>query len=77
MFSLPCSDEHHLIMCLQVGDGSNSCLVGLRQDFRHVDLQQLTYQFRTAKHRIIITDYDGTLTSETDSKASIISSTIV
>lgn len=52
----------------QVGHGSNTCLVSLRQDFNKLNVDTLTYQFRRASHRIIITDYDGTLTSETDSK---------
>jgi trehalose 6-phosphate synthase/phosphatase len=51
---------------VQVGWGSNVCLIGLRKNFVHLDAGDINFHFRRASKRLMIFDYDGTLTSETD-----------
>lgn len=51
---------------VQVGWGSNVSLIGLRKNFHHLSPEDINIQFRQAHGRILIFDYDGTLTSETD-----------
>jgi trehalose 6-phosphate synthase/phosphatase len=51
---------------VQVGWGSNVCLIGLRKNFAHLDSGDINFHFRRASRRLLIFDYDGTLTSESD-----------
>lgn len=51
---------------VQVGWGSNVCLIGLRKNFQHLEADDINFNFRRANRRVLIFDYDGTLTSETD-----------
>ena len=56
-------DELNLV---QVGWGSNVSLIGLRKNFHHLNLEDVNMNFRHSHRRVLILDYDGTLTSETD-----------
>ena len=47
---------------VQVGWGSNVKLVGLRSDFTHLDEEAVTAAYRRAERRVLLLDYDGTLT---------------
>jgi trehalose-phosphatase len=47
---------------VQVGWGSNVKLVGLRSDFTHLDEESVTAAYRRAERRVLLLDYDGTLT---------------
>lgn len=57
------ADDLNLV---QVGWGSNVSLIGLRKNFHHLNPDDINVHFRRAHRRILIFDYDGTLTSETD-----------
>jgi len=48
---------------VQVGWGSNVKLMGLRSDFTHLDEELVTAAYRRAERRVLLLDYDGTLTS--------------
>jgi len=47
---------------VQVGWGSNVKLMGLRSDFTHLDEEIVTATYRKAERRVLLLDYDGTLT---------------
>ena len=47
---------------VQVGWGSNVKLMGLRSDFAHLEDDAITTAYRKAGKRVILLDYDGTLT---------------
>jgi len=47
---------------VQVGWGSNVKLMGLRSDFAHLDEDSITVAYRKANTRVLLLDYDGTLT---------------
>ena len=47
---------------VQVGWGSNVKLMGLRSDFAHLEDDAITTAYRKARRRVILLDYDGTLT---------------
>jgi len=47
---------------VQVGWGSNVKLMGLRSDFTHLDEEAVTATYRKAERRVLLLDYDGTLT---------------
>lgn len=47
---------------VQVGWGSNVKLVGLRSDFTHLEEELVTQAYRRAERRVLLLDYDGTLT---------------
>ena len=56
---------------VQVGWGSNVKLMGLRSDFAHLEDDAVTTAYRKAGKRVILLDYDGTLTPlEKSSEAS-------
>ena len=47
---------------VQVGWGSNVKLMGLRSDFAHLEDDMITVAYRRATRRVLLLDYDGTLT---------------
>ena len=47
---------------VQVGWGSNVKLMGLRSDFAHLEDDAITVAYRKANKRVLLLDYDGTLT---------------
>ena len=47
---------------VQVGWGSNVKLMGLRSDFAHLEDDSITVAYRKANTRVLLLDYDGTLT---------------
>ena len=47
---------------VQVGWGSNVKLMGLRSDFAHLEEDAITVAYRKANTRVLLLDYDGTLT---------------
>lgn len=47
---------------VQVGWGSNVRLVGLRSDFTHLDHAVVTRAYQASAQRVLLLDYDGTLT---------------
>ena len=48
---------------VQVGWGSNVRLIGLHADFRRLDIGEINASYRKYKRRLLLLDYDGTLTS--------------
>lgn len=48
---------------VQVGWGSNVKLMGLRSDFTHLDEEVVTAAYRRAERRVLLLDYDGTVTN--------------
>lgn len=47
---------------VQVGWGSNVKLMGLRSDFTHLEEEVVTAIYRKTERRVLLLDYDGTLT---------------
>lgn len=47
---------------VQLGWGSNTKLIGVRSDFAHLDETPVTAAYRQADRRVLLLDYDGTLT---------------
>jgi len=56
---------------VQVGWGSNVQLVGLRNDFVHLDVCNVLPSYLHAARRLLVFDYDGTLTAVTDRHESL------
>lgn len=61
-----CGDLNYV----QVGWGSNVRLVGLRSDFTHLDASALAPVYRRSFVRLMLFDYDGTLTPAQDASTS-------
>ena len=51
---------------VQVGWGSNVRLIGLHAGFSHLEESEIVSAFRGSKRRLLLLDYDGTLTEESN-----------
>eukprot|EP00475_Leptophrys_vorax_P020534 TRINITY_DN28121_c0_g1_i1.p1 TRINITY_DN28121_c0_g1~~TRINITY_DN28121_c0_g1_i1.p1 ORF type:complete len:914 (-),score=227.25 TRINITY_DN28121_c0_g1_i1:77-2797(-) len=51
---------------VQVGWGSNVRLIALRTGFQHLEDQDITPDYRGSRSRLLLLDYDGTLTAESN-----------
>ena len=51
---------------VQVGWGSNVRLIALRAGFQHLEDQDITPDYRGSRSRLLLLDYDGTLTAESN-----------
>lgn len=51
---------------VQVGWGSNARLIALSSGFSHLEDADITPHYRGSKKRLLLLDYDGTLTSESN-----------
>jgi hypothetical protein len=56
---------------VQVGWGSKVQLVGLRSDFVHLEVCHVLPVFLKSSRRLMVFDYDGTLTAVTDRHESV------
>lgn len=51
---------------IQVGWGSNARLIALNSGFSHLEESDITPAYRSSKKRLLLLDYDGTLTAESN-----------
>jgi trehalose 6-phosphate synthase/phosphatase len=51
---------------IQVGWGSNARLIALNTGFSHLEESEVTPAYRASKKRLLLLDYDGTLTAESN-----------
>lgn len=60
------SEQSRDLSFVQVGWGSNVRLIGLRSGFSHLEEDEIIASFRGSKRRLLLLDYDGTLTAESN-----------
>ncbi|XXQ30936.1 Trehalose-phosphatase [Plasmodiophora brassicae] len=60
------SKQSDALNYVQVGWGSGVRLIGLKADFKHLQEADIVSSYRSSKHRLLLFDYDGTLTTSID-----------